>query len=124
MSRRRVAFWAVTIPVSLAFALSGVANLLHVPHIAHDMAHLGYPPYFSTILGAWKVLGAAAIVVPGLQRPKEWAYAGMIFDLTGAAFSRGVVGDGVAGVVPPLVIGALVAASWALRFPAANRSDS
>ncbi|HEY1956959.1 MAG TPA: DoxX family protein [Polyangiaceae bacterium] len=122
MTWRRLAFWVATIPVCLAFAVSGVANLAHVPHIARDMAHLGYPRYFSSILGAWKVLGAIAIAVPGLRRPKEWAYAGMIFDLTGAAISRAVMGDGAAGVTPPLLLASLVVASWALSSPNENRS--
>jgi hypothetical protein len=115
MNRRTIAFWVATVPVCIVFALSGIANLAHVTHIARDMAHLGYPAYFSTILGAWKVLGALVVAAPGFPRAKEWAYAGMIFDLTGAAISRGIVGDGASGVAPPLVIASLVAASWALR---------
>jgi uncharacterized membrane protein YphA (DoxX/SURF4 family) len=113
--RRAIAFWVVTVPVCLAFVGSGIANLAHVSHVAEDMAHLGYPRYFSDILGAWKLLGALVVAIPGFSRAKEWAYAGMMFDLTGAAISRGVVGDGIKGVVPPLLIAALVAASWALR---------
>ncbi len=115
MKRRTIAFWAVTAPVCLAFALSGIANLAHASHVAGDMARLGYPGYFMDILGCWKVLGAAAVAAPGLRRAKEWAYAGMTFDVTGAAISRAVVGDGVAGVLPPLLVASLVVASWALR---------
>jgi uncharacterized membrane protein YphA (DoxX/SURF4 family) len=111
----KIAFWIATALVCIAFLGSGVANLVHAPHIAADMAHLGYPAYFSTILGAWKVFGALAIVAPRLPRLKEWAYAGMMFDLSGAAISRGVSGDGLAGVVPPVIVAALVVASWALR---------
>jgi uncharacterized membrane protein YphA (DoxX/SURF4 family) len=111
----KIAFWIATVLVCVAFLASGVANLVHAPHIAADMAHLGYPAYFSTILGAWKVFGAVAIVAPRLPRLKEWAYAGMMFDLSGAAISRGVSGDGAAGVVPPMIVAALVVASWALR---------
>jgi hypothetical protein len=128
MNGRAIAYWVVTVPVCLAFALSGLANLAHVSHVARDMAHLGYPAYVSNILGAWKVLGALIIAVPGFRRAKEWAYAGMIFDLTGAAISRSVVGDGAAGVLPPLVVAALAVASWALRsenrtlHPAVERS--
>ena len=48
---------------------------------------LGYPMYFFAILGVWKVLGAIAILVPRFPRLKEWAYAGIFFDLTGAAAS-------------------------------------
>ena len=115
MKPSTIAFWVATTPVCIAFVGSGIANLLHAPHVAADMAHLGYPAYFSTILGGWKVLGAIAVGAPRLPRAKEWAYAGMMFDLTGAAISRGVAGDGLAGVVPPLILAALVVTSWALR---------
>ena len=117
VNRRIFPRWLVTVPVCLAFLLSGIANLVHFPHVARDMAHLGYPPYFSSILGTWKILGAVVVATPGFPRLKEWAYAGMMFDLTGAAISRGVMGDGPAGVVPPLVLASLVLASWLLRAP-------
>jgi hypothetical protein len=58
---------------------------------------------------------ALAFVAPGLPRLKEWAYAGMIFDLSGAAASRFAVGDGVVNVTIPLVIASVVAVSWTLR---------
>ena len=79
------------------------------------MTHLGYPVYFASILGLWKLLGAIAIVAPGFPRLKEWAYAGFFFDLTSAAVSRAAVGDGVADILAPLGFLALVLASWALR---------
>jgi uncharacterized membrane protein YphA (DoxX/SURF4 family) len=115
MRSKTIPFWVVTVLVCLAFLGSGIANLVHAAYIAQDMAHLGYPAYFSTILGAWKVLGALAVAAPALPRLKEWAYAGMMFDLTGAAISRGVAGDGAAGVIPPLIVATLVVASWGLR---------
>jgi DoxX-like family len=111
----RAVYWAATAIATIAFVLPGVANLAHAAHITQDMAHLGYPPYFPTLLGAWKVLGAAVIVSPRFPRLKEWAYAGMIFDLTGAAFSRTATGDGIATVIFPLGIAAVVLASWRLR---------
>ena len=79
------------------------------------MAHLGYPSYFLTILGAWKVLGALAILSPGLPRLKEWAYAGMFFDLSGAVASHALMGDGVSKVIGPCLVGSIVIASWLLR---------
>ncbi len=115
MKSKTIMFAIVTVLVCLAFVGSGIANVLHVPHIAQDMAHLGYPAYFSTVLGTWKILGALAVAAPALPLVKEWAYAGMMFDLTGAALSRAVVGDGAAGVIPPLIIASLVVASWLLR---------
>jgi hypothetical protein len=117
MTAKPVAFTLVTAPVVVAFLGSGLANLLHAESIVHDMAHLGYPGYVSGILGVWKILGGLTVAAPALPRVKEWAYAGMVFDLTGAAISRGVMGDGARGVVPPLAIAALVVASWWLRPP-------
>jgi uncharacterized membrane protein YphA (DoxX/SURF4 family) len=108
MKTSTFAFWVSTVLVCVAFVGSGIANLVHAPHIAADMARLGYPAYFSTILGTWKVLGAVAIVAPRLPRVKEWAYAGMMFDLSGAAISRGVSGDGAAGIFPPVIVALLV----------------
>ena len=53
------------------------------PSVVGVVTHLGYPVYILTILGVWKTLGAIVIVVPGLPRLKEWAYAGIFFELTG-----------------------------------------
>jgi hypothetical protein len=76
--------------------------------------------YFFAILGFWKVLGAIAILVPRFPLLKEWAYAGIFFDLTGAAASCAAVGGyGAYGfrVLAPLVITGFTVASWALRPP-------
>ncbi len=117
MSNRKtaLAYWITTALAAGSFAMGGLMDLAHGTAIEEGMAHLGYPMYFVTILGIWKVLGAAAIVAPGLPRLKEWAYAGMTFDLTGAALSHAAVGDPIAKIATPLVLLAFVAASWALR---------
>jgi hypothetical protein len=115
MTRGSVLYWMTTTLLAIAFLVPGVGNIIHASHIASDMAHLGYPSHFLSILGCWKVLGAIAILVPGLPRLKEWAYAGMIFDLTGAAVSRAAVGDRALMIVVPLLIGAIALLSWSLR---------
>jgi uncharacterized membrane protein YphA (DoxX/SURF4 family) len=109
------AYWAATILGPASFVIGGYLHLTRDPQVMTTLAHLGYPPYFATILGVWKLLGAIAIVAPGFPRLKEWAYAGFFFDLTGAAATRAFVGDGVADIVAPLAFLALVAASWALQ---------
>ena len=119
-SGRALAYWITTTAAAIAFAVPGVGDITRAPHFAEDMARLGYPPFFILILGTWKLLGAAAILAPGLPRLKEWAYAGMIFDLTGAAVTRAFVGDGVVSVLIPLLISVVVFSSWALR-PRARR---
>ncbi|MGA2833963.1 MAG: DoxX family protein [Terracidiphilus sp.] len=118
MKAKGVAYWTTTILV--AFFMSGgiaqVAQYLGKPHGV--VPELGYPMYFFAILGIWKVLGAIAILVPRFPRLKEWAYAGIFFDLTGAAASCAAVGGyGAYGfhVFAPLIIAGLAVASWALR---------
>jgi len=115
MKANSTLYWATTTLLSVAFLVPGVGNIVHASHIASDMAHLGYPSYFLSILGCWKVLGGIAILIPGLPRLKEWAYAGMIFDLTGAAASRAAVGDRVLMIVIPLLIAMIALLSWSLR---------
>ena len=111
----RIGYWAATGLTALLFAAPGFALLLRNARFAEDMARLGYPPYFLPFLGAWKILGAVAILLPGTARVKEWAYAGMIFDISGAIVSRASSGDRGPELVLPLVIAALVALSWMLR---------
>ena len=109
------AYWIFTLLAALLFTVPGAALLLHVPHFTQDMAQLGYPAYFLTILGVWKLLGATAIVWPGLPRLKEWAYAGMIFDLTSAVISRVVTGGDAIKILPPFLLVVIVILSWRLR---------
>jgi len=108
-------YWITTTVSAIAFIVPGIGNFIHLPHFATDMAHLGYPAYFLTIFGIWKILGAIVIVAPGLKRLKEWAYAGMIFDLTGAAYSRISLHDEAIMAIVPLIISGIVITSWFLR---------
>jgi uncharacterized membrane protein YphA (DoxX/SURF4 family) len=112
---RLIGYWIVTVLVALLFGVTGAALLMHVPHFTQDMERLGYPAYFLAILGTWKVLGGVAILAPSLPRLKEWAYAGMIFDVTSAAISRAVRGDGVVKIIVPSLVACLVLVSWKLR---------
>jgi len=115
MKAKKIGYWTTTGLVALAFLAGGAFDMSHAPDAVAGLAHLGYPAYFATLLGVWKVLGALALVAPGLPRLKEWAYAGLVFDLTGAAFSHAASGDGAAEIAVPLVVLGFVVASWALR---------
>ena len=130
MRGKSIAYWTTTILV--AFSMSGgVAQLARVPGVVDGFVRfLHYPPYFVPILGFWKVLGAIAILVPRFPRLKEWAYAGIFFDLTGASASSAAVGGSAFHIIAPLVAAVLAVASWALRpesrtigilFPAKRR---
>jgi hypothetical protein len=76
--------------------------------VIEALAHLGYPTYFATILGTWELLGAVAILAPARSRVKEWAYAGMVFALSGAARSHAASGAVPKILVPLLVLGAVL----------------
>jgi hypothetical protein len=115
MNKRTIGYWMATGLIALAFLAGGAFDVSGAAEVTAGLAHLGYPAYFATLLGGWKLLGAFALVAPGLPRLKEWAYAGIAFDLTGAAFSHAAVGDGAAKVLVPLVLLGIAVASWALR---------
>jgi hypothetical protein len=76
---------------------------------------LGYPAFFVNILGFWKVMGGIILLIPGFPRVKEWAYAGIVFDLSGAAVSNAVSGMPGWHVVVTLILLAITLLSWALR---------
>jgi hypothetical protein len=124
-SRLRTAgYWMSTGIIALAIGSGGVAYLAGGEEQLRGMAELGYPAYFVTILGVWKVLGALAIVTPRFPRLREWAYAGIAFDLIGAAASHAAVGHAVMHVVAPLVVLAIMAVSWRLADTEPGRSRS
>ena len=114
---RSIIYWVASVIAALLFAVPGAALVAHVPHFADEMRRLGYPSYFLYLLGVCKVLGAFAILAPGLPRIKEWAYAGMMIDIIGAIVSHVAIGDEATKVVIPVVIGCVVVTSWALRPP-------
>lgn len=116
-----IAYWISTALLVLVFLGGGVMDLRQPPEVLESMKALGYPAYFATLLGLWKLSGALALVVPGFPRVKEWAYAGMFFDLTGAAVSHAAVGDPFAKTLVPLVLTGVLIASWALR-PSSRRA--
>ena len=115
MTPRAVAYWATTSFVVVNMLSGGLAELAQLKGNVEGMQALGYPLYVLTILGTWKVLGSIALLAPRFPRLKEWAYAGIFFNMTGAAVSHLVVGDEAWHVwyTASLAIVALV--SWALR---------
>src|SRR5215471_18828911 len=112
---KSIAYWMTTGIVVFAMFSGGLAELAHRPETIDGMRQLGYPVYFVMILGFWKLLGSLALVVPGFPRVKEWAYAGIFFNMTGAAVSHLVCQDAAWHVGVTLGLAALTVASWALR---------
>src|SRR5579871_2383243 len=82
-------YWISTGLFSLLMILSafrGVVPGEDVIKFMHDA--LGYPVYFIPFISIAKLVGAIAILIPSLRRIKEWAYAGLFFDLAGAFYSN------------------------------------
>jgi hypothetical protein len=130
---KNIAYWVTTILIAFFIGTGGIAQIAQYLGNPHGVVPLlGYPMYFFAILGFWKALGAIAILVPRYPRLKEWAYAGIFFDLTGAVASVtavGVYGVYAFHIIAPLVLTGVTVASWALRpesrvigipMPAAN----
>ena len=118
---RRVTYWIMTGLVAFFIGSGGIAQVMQYFDSPHGVVPiLGYPMYFFLILGFWKFFGALTIVVPRFPLLKEWAYAGIFFDLTGAAASNALSGGYGAyafHVIAPLIITGFTVASWALRPP-------
>lgn len=115
MDARKIGFWVSTGLGTAILAFGGINEVTHAQRIVDTMAHLGYPAWLPSLLGTWKLLAVVAILAPRLPRLKEWAYAGVFFDVTGAITSHAVVGDAATHLAPPIVVLALLATSWALR---------
>ncbi len=112
---RRIAFWALTGLVAVPNALAGLGYLSGADEVLVNFTRLGFPLYFATLLGVWKLLGAAALLTRKVPRLTEWAYAGYGFVLSGAVVSHVAAGDPVGTAVPPLVMLGLLIGSYRLQ---------
>ncbi len=115
MNGKTLGYWATTGLLSLALFGSAAGKLSGAEPLVQSMEHLGYPTYLMNILGVWYLGAAIALLAPGLARVKEWAYAGIVFAMSGAFASHLFVGDGLAMSAPTLVLAALAVASYLLK---------
>ncbi|HEY0796092.1 MAG TPA: DoxX family protein [Acidisarcina sp.] len=115
MNAKVIGYWACTVVIAVLFLSGGFMQAMRFPAATAGITHLGYPIHFSILLGVWKILGAIVILLPGFALVKEWAYAGIVIDLTGASVAHAAAGGPAGNVIAPLVFTAIVVASWALR---------
>ena len=104
--------WIVTGLMAAFMLLSAVPDVLRIPDALLVFKHLGYPPYLLVFLGTAKILGVVAVLIPGLPRIKEWAFAGLTFDVTGALYSHLSIGDPPGAWTPAVIALALVGGSY------------
>jgi uncharacterized membrane protein YphA (DoxX/SURF4 family) len=115
--RQMISYWVVTVIIALESLAGGIADILQEPRYISSLSHLGYPAYFAIILGVWKLLAVVAILIPRYPRLKEWAYAGLVFQFTGAIYSNIIIGEGAIALLAPFIFLCLVVISWLLRPP-------
>jgi len=122
----KIIYWIATIWLALGMVSTGLVQLLKHKTGAggvDSVTHLGYPIYFLTILGTWKILGSITVLIPKFTLLKEWAYAGFFFAMSGAIFSHIATGNSVSEMLPALLLLILTMASWYFR-PANRRMIS
>lgn len=110
-----IGYWATTIIIATVLLTGGAADLMRRPETVAGVVALGYPLYFVSIIGFWKILGALALLAPRFPRLKEWAYAGAFFNFAGAVISHVVAGSAVGHVIWTSVFSACTIVSWAFR---------
>jgi len=88
MKKINIIYWIFTGVFAALMLFTSVPDVMLNPDAVAFMAKLGYPPYFTVFIGVAKILGVIAILIPGFPRIKEWAYAGLAFDLIGATYSN------------------------------------
>ena len=113
--RNKIIYWTATVFLAVGMTAGGVQQLLQIGGYVEIVGNLGYPLYLLSILGAWKILGVAAILVPKYTLLKEWAYAGFFFAMSGAAISHIIVSHSVNEAFPSLVLLVATVVSWYFR---------
>jgi hypothetical protein len=112
MKKIKIIYWIFTGILSVLILMGSIPNMLSSHDSQEMFKHLGYPMYLLPLLGLAKTLGIIAILLPGFPRIKEWAYAGLFFDLTGAFYSGVATGDPIVQWLPLLVGHVLIFGSY------------
>ena len=113
--RNRIIYWIATIWLALGMLSTGIVQLLKVEEEVNMMTRLGYPVYFLTIIGVWKILGVVAVLIPKFPLLKEWAYAGFFIAMSGAVMSHLISGSEAKEIFGPTLLLVLTVVSWYFR---------
>jgi len=112
MKKVHVWYWICTVLLIALMGIGAIPDLISSADAVKLFQQLGYPSYLLPFLGAAKLLGLIAILLPGFRRVKEWAYAGLTFDLAGAAYSTVASGGELSGAVVFVFGFAIIAGSY------------
>lgn len=105
-------YWIVTGLMAAFMLMASVPDVLRIPQAVAIFGHLGYPVYLLPFLGTAKILGVIAVLAPGLRRLKEWAFAGLTFDVIGALYSNLSVGDPASAWMPAVIALVLIGGAY------------
>lgn len=120
MKKLKFAYWIITGLFSAFMLFSAIPDVMQTPEAMQFITGLGYPDYFVPFIGVMKVLGVIGILIPGYPRIKEWAYAGITFDLIGATYSVIAVSGDPVGALGMAPIFLFLAASYFLYHKIKN----
>ena len=112
MKRNKIFFWVLTGLLVPAFGVGSVLEVYGNPQSVEVITSLGYPAYLSRFLGVARILALITIFIPKFPRLKEWAYAGLVFDLIGAIYSQLAVGNPIVYTAFPIICLGLIFGSY------------
>ena len=114
---KRYLYYGSTILITVFVGIvGGLMDVIQPQNIIDTTAHLGYPLYFFTLLGIFKILGGLALFLPNrFTRCKDGIYAGFGVDFIFAAYSHLAVGDPTMKVLIPLSLLVVLGMSFYLK---------
>jgi hypothetical protein len=117
---KKIIYWIATVWLALGMLSTGIVQLLKTDDEVSLITRLGYPVYFLTIIGFWKILGVVAVLTPKFPLLKEWAYAGFFMAMSGAIISHLINGSEAKDLFGPTLLLVLTVISWYFR-PASRK---
>jgi len=109
---RKITYWVTTGLLALMSLFAGFVYVSGSPQAVEGFTHVGYPQQLRVILGVAKILGSITLLVPGLIKLKEWAYAGFTFAWISAFFAHYLANDGPKAYAPLVLLLLLAISYW------------
>lgn len=112
MKKDKIIYWISTGLFAAFMLFSAIPDVMMAEDAQKFISALGYPLYFIPFIGVAKILGSIAILIPAFHKLKEWAYAGLTFDLLGAVYSILATQGFDPGMLVMVVVFAVLAISY------------
>jgi DoxX-like family len=125
MKKINILYWIFTGLYAGVIILTAIPGIMSAPDsLKIIVTQLGYPAYFVPFISIAKCLGGIAILIPGFPRLKEWAYAGLAFDLISAVYSFIAKGFAIIEWLPLLVFVIVLACSYIFYHKKLNTASA